>query len=106
MQSGGGTQQINSFACVTSYHNPYGQNNLCSEGLRNNCAEREAGVVGASSTLEDEEYSEYEDHVSVNSESGSELEEEDEIDPQSDQGPASQQPAPGTARQQPEGGQI
>ena len=45
-------------------------------------AEREASVEGASSTLEDEEFSEYEDHVSVNSKSESELEEEDEIDPQ------------------------
>jgi hypothetical protein len=53
-------------------------------------AEREAGVEGASSTLEDEEFSKYEDHVSFSSEFDSEMEEEDEIDPQ---------PAPVPARQ-------
>lgn len=41
---------------------------------------------------EEEEFSEYEDHMSVNSESDSEFEEEDEID---------HQPAPKRARQQP-----
>ena len=49
------------------------------------------GPEGGSSTLEDEEFSEYENHVSFNSDSDSELEQEDEIDPQ----PAHQQPAGG-----------
>jgi hypothetical protein len=59
-------------------------------------------VERASSTLEDEEFSEYEDHVSVNLESDSELKEEDEIDPQPAPGPANQQ----LAHQKPAGGKI
>jgi hypothetical protein len=54
--------------------------------------EREASVEGGSSTLEDE-FSEYENHVSFNLYSDSELEQEDEIDPQ-------------TAHQLPAGGGI
>lgn len=58
--------------------------------------EREARVEGVSSTLEDEEFSKYEDHVSV--ESDSEFEEEDEIDHQPAPRPARQQLAPRPAQ--------
>lgn len=38
-------------------------------------------MEGAPSTVQDQDISEYEDHVSVNSESDSEFEEADETDP-------------------------